>query len=101
MMWLVLHALHELHPEAFAAVTWRLFWNSSEEMLSPDFGDVCRSRLGPDTLAALVFEAEGKSPQGRRLVVARKGRATWRVRATGPVPRCRRPPPAAGAAAVR
>ncbi len=83
MMWLVLDALEALAPEALDQVTWRLFWNSSEEMLSADFGDVCRARMGPETLAALVFEAEGKGPGVRRMVVARKGRGTWRVRVTG------------------
>lgn len=83
MMWLTLQILRELHPELFQAVTWKLLWNSSEEVLSPDFGGVCRGRLGQGTLAALVFEGEGKGPGTRRLVVARKGRATWRVRVRG------------------
>ncbi len=83
MMWLVLTALHELAPAAFGAVTWRLFWNSSEEGLSPDFGDVCRRRFDAGTLAALVFEAEGQVNGRPALVVARKGRATWRLTATG------------------
>ena len=83
MMWLVLDALRALAPRVFTSVTWRLLWNSSEEVLSPDFGDLCRTRLGTDTLAALVFEAEGKGPGVRRLVVARKGRGTWRVRVAG------------------
>lgn len=83
MMWLTLHALRERYPEIFSAVSWKLFWNSSEEVLSPDFGLVCRNRLGPETLAVLVFEAEGKGPHGRRLVVSRKGRGIWRLRVTG------------------
>ena len=83
MMWLVLDALQQLARPAFEATTWRLFWNAAEETLSPDFGDLCRSQLGPDTRAALVFEAEGRGPGVRRLVVGRKGRATWRVRVSG------------------
>ena len=83
MMWMVLHALREQAPEAFDAVTWRLFWNSSEEVLSEDFGVLCRSRCHDGTLAALVFEAEGRSGDTRRLVVARKGRATWQVDVAG------------------
>jgi len=83
VMWLTLEALRELHPETFESVTWKLFWNSSEEVLSPDFGEVCRSRLGPETLGVLVFEAEGKGPGCRRLVVSRKGRGVWRLRVTG------------------
>jgi glutamate carboxypeptidase len=83
MMWLVLSALAAHAPAAFDSVTWRLFWNSSEETLSPDFGDVCRQRLAPETLAALVFEAEGRRGPVRRMVVARKGRATWRISVSG------------------
>ena len=83
MMWLVLDALQAQAPEVFQAVTWRLFWNSSEEMFSPDFGQVCRQRFDPGTLGALVFEAEGRNGDQPLLVVARKGRAAWRVRVSG------------------
>ena len=83
MMWLTLSALRALEPAKFAEVTWRLFWNSSEETLSDDFGQVCRSRFDGQTLAALVFESEGRLGEERLLVVARKGRATWRVTVTG------------------
>ncbi|MBL9174279.1 MAG: M20/M25/M40 family metallo-hydrolase [Verrucomicrobiales bacterium] len=83
MMWLVLDALRMLAPDAFWRTRWQLFWNSSEEMLSVDFGALCRSRLDSNTRAALVFEAEGTGPGVRRLVVSRKGRGTWRLRARG------------------
>jgi glutamate carboxypeptidase len=83
MMWLVLQALREQAHAPFKEFTWKLFWNSSEETLSQDFGAVCRGRLDRDTLAALVFEAEGRLGEERLMVVARKGRATWRVTVTG------------------
>jgi glutamate carboxypeptidase len=83
MMWLVLQALREQAPKVFDEVTWQLLWNSSEETLSQDFGDVCRSRFDNGTLAALVFESEGRLGEERLMVVARKGRATWRVTVTG------------------
>jgi glutamate carboxypeptidase len=60
-----------------------LFWNSSEETLSHDFGTVCRSRFAPGARAALVFEAEGRLGTEKLVVVARKGRATWRLRVRG------------------
>src|SRR4030095_14695225 len=81
--WLVLHALQSTAPALFAGVTWKLFLNSSEETLSHDFGDVCRTRFAPRTLAALVFESEGRLGQESLVVVSRKGRATWRVTVTG------------------
>lgn len=83
MIWLVLQALQSAAPGLFSSVTWKLFWNSSEETLSHDFGEVCRTRFAPRTLAALVFESEGRLGQESLVVVARKGRATWRVTVTG------------------
>jgi len=83
MMWLVLSALSELAPEVFDSITWRLFWNSSEERLTHDLAELCRTRLDAHTLAALVFEAEGRLGDEHLLVVARKGRAIWRVTVTG------------------
>jgi glutamate carboxypeptidase len=83
MMWLVLQALRAQSPVVFEEITWKLFWNSSEETLSHDFGDVCRARFDRDTLAALVFESEGRLGEERLMVVARKGRGTWRVTVTG------------------
>src|SRR2546430_6021042 len=83
MMWLVLSALREQAPEVFEEITWKLLWNCAEERFSPDFGDLCRSRFDRDTLAALLFEAEGRLGQEHLMVVARKGRASWRVTVEG------------------
>lgn len=83
MMWLTLSALQHFAPALFEQTIWRLFFNSSEEALSPDFGEVCRHRFDRNTVAALVFEAEGRLDKQPLLVAARKGRATWRVTVTG------------------
>jgi glutamate carboxypeptidase len=83
MMWLVLTTLREFAPKLFESITWELLLNSSEERFSPDFGDVCRARFNESTLAALIFEAEGRLGKEHLLVVARKGRATWRATASG------------------
>jgi len=83
VIWLVLQALQAHAPSEFAATTWKLFLNSSEEMYSPDFGDACRARMDRNTRAALVFESEGRLGEEHLMVVARKGRATWRVTASG------------------
>ena len=84
MIWLVLAALQAQAPELFADLTWRVCLNSSEEVFSPDFGEVCRARCDRHTLAALVFEGEGRDDHGRPLlVVARKGRVAWRVTVAG------------------
>lgn len=83
MIWLVLKALQTQAPDLFELITWKLFLNSSEEMFSPDFGAVCCQRFETNTLAALVFEAEGRLGAERLMVTARKGRATWRVTVAG------------------
>src|SRR6516162_8684136 len=83
MMWLVLSALRTHAAKVFEDMTWKLFWNSAEERFSPDFGVVCRSRCENSALAALVFEAEGRLGQEHLVVIARKGRAAWRVTVSG------------------
>jgi len=83
MMWLTLRALQKQYPVLFEDITWKLLWNSSEEQLSHDFGDLCRARFDKHILAALVFESEGRLGDERLMVVARKGRATWRVTVNG------------------
>jgi glutamate carboxypeptidase len=83
VMWLVLSALKQSVPELFHELTWHLFWNATEEEISPDFGDVCRARFNQDTLAALVFESEGRLGEEHLMVVARKGRGEWRVKVNG------------------
>lgn len=83
LMWMILRALAETHPAAFEEVTWKLLWNAAEEVLSDDFGDVCRNRLDGSDVAALVFEAGGRADGKSLLVVQRKGRAVWRARVFG------------------
>jgi len=83
MIWLLLMALREYAPKLFEEVTWQLCWNSSEEQFAEDFGGLCRSRFDQKTLAALVFEGEGRRDGKPLLVLARKGRAEWRVKVSG------------------
>lgn len=83
MMWLLLKTIQAHAPAVFEDVTWKLFLNSSEEMFSPDFGGLCRKHFDQGTLAALVFETEGRLGEEHLMVVARKGRASWRVTVNG------------------
>ena len=83
MIWLVVKALQAHAPKIFEEIAWKLFWNSAEEQFSPDFGQICRSRFDNNTLAALIFEAEGRLGEERLMVLARKGRACWRVTVEG------------------
>jgi glutamate carboxypeptidase len=83
MIYLVLKALKEVAPGIFESITWKVLANSSEEVLSHDFGELCLRELGSNTLGALVFECEGRVGTTAALVVARKGRATFRVTVEG------------------
>jgi glutamate carboxypeptidase len=84
MIYMVLRALQEIAPAIFEAITWKVCANSSEEVLSHDFGELCLAHLpSQQTLGALVFECEGRAGQTAALVVARKGRATFRVTVEG------------------
>ncbi len=83
LMLMTLEALHKFAPQTFETVTWTLLFNAAEERLSDDFGDLCLTHLGGQALAALVFEAGVRTDSGFQLVTARKGRATYKVRAEG------------------
>jgi glutamate carboxypeptidase len=83
MIWLVLMAIRELAPQAFEDAGWTLLLNSAEERYSPDFGNVCKAHVDARTAAALVFESEGVKGDEHLMVLARKGRATWRVTVSG------------------
>ena len=83
MMWSVLSVIREMAPDVFNEITWKLFWNSREEEISPDFARVCRERFESGMLANLIFESEGRLGDERLMVVARKGRCEWRAKVTG------------------
>jgi len=80
---LTLSALRHSDPAAFENTNWVILLNSSEETLSGHFGELCRAELPADTLACLLFEADGADDDNFALVAARKGRATFRVEVEG------------------
>lgn len=83
LIWLVLQAISAVHPEWLDRNPVVIGLNAAEEELSPDFGPELLRRLGPRPRAALIFEAEGRRGEFRRLVRARKGRGTFRIQAQG------------------
>jgi glutamate carboxypeptidase len=83
MIYMVLEALREFDPRVFNEVNWVILLNAAEERLSIDFGELCLSRLAPDSMAGLVFEAGKLSEEGFQLVVARKGMAFYHVTVEG------------------
>ena len=83
MMYMILDALQAFAPHIFEAIDWHLAVDGSEEALSDDFGLLCLERFPESTLACLVFEGGTPNKKAFSLVVARKGRATFRVSVEG------------------
>jgi glutamate carboxypeptidase len=83
LIFLMLAVLQEQWPDLFNSVNWVVLCNACEEIDSEDFGVVCRQQLPPDTLACLIFEADGEKGDRGRLVTERKGRATFRIDVRG------------------
>jgi len=84
LLWMMLDALAEADPETFHRFRWVLLWNAAEEVLTPDFAQVCFSLLPGTTRCALVFEGDNGSAAGRFSVLrGRKGMARFRVRVAG------------------
>lgn len=84
MVYLMLDALLDMDPAFVEQVDWRIFLNSSEEVLNPEFAEVVRPHLDAQTRACLVFEAdEACAVKQSGLVNQRKGRMTYRVTAAG------------------
>jgi glutamate carboxypeptidase len=83
MALMMLDALRAVCPADFDAVTWCVGVNALEEKLDDEFNRLYRARLTGPVLAVLVFEA-GADWEGRwPLVVARKGRAEFRILVEG------------------
>lgn len=82
MMHLVLSALQAQWPRVFVDTTWVLLLNSSEEVLSADFGELCCDRLA-GAGAGLLFECGDRQEDAFTVVTARKGRAVFRCTVEG------------------
>lgn len=83
MIYLVLETLQSLFPDAFERVNWVILLNAAEEVLVRDFGELCRTRLDDNAIAALVFEGGEVIGKNGYLVVARKGMARYTITAAG------------------
>lgn len=82
MMHLVLSAIREFAPQVFEETTWVLLLNSSEEVLSHDFGKLCCDRL-TGAVAGLLFECGAREDEAYTVVTSRKGRAVFRCTVEG------------------
>lgn len=83
MIYMILEALQKFAPHLFEAVTWVILLNAAEERGSADFGQLCNDRLGPEALAALVFEGGRIFNQTYTAVTSRKGIALYEITVNG------------------
>ena len=84
IMYMVLDALRYAAPLVFEETDWVLLLDASEEEDGEEFGSLCKKHLQrEETLACLIFEGGGIGDGNANVVVARKGRAVFRVRAEG------------------
>lgn len=84
LIYMVLDALRQYAPSLFAKTNWVVLLDAAEETDGEEFARLCRARLpAVDTCAALIFEGGRGSWQEANVVVARKGRAIYRVTAEG------------------
>jgi len=89
LIWLVMQAMAALDPERFEQTDWLIAANASEEALSADFGlrtaERCAATDGGAPRAEAVLVFEGGLLRGREftLVTGRKGKADYRIAATG------------------
>ncbi len=83
LIWLTLMTLRDTNPALFESVDWHILHNACEEVISTDFGQLCRAILPPHTRACLIFEGDGDTGRDFKLVRSRKGRGVFRVEVRG------------------
>jgi glutamate carboxypeptidase len=82
MIYMLLDVLQEFALDDFEDITWIILVNAAEEVLAPDFGELCRQRLAGG-IAALVFEAGYRDEDTYQIVTQRKGMATYHIQVEG------------------
>lgn len=83
LIWMLLHALKQHHPEVFESHRWMVAANASEEVIGAEFGRRAAERAPEGAKGVLVFEGGPREGNQFHLVSARKGRALYRIKAEG------------------
>ncbi len=83
LIWMMLRALRELHPQVFAQTHWLIAANAAEEVMSADFDRQVKARCAHGAEAVLVFEGGPREGTEYHVVTSRKGRAVYRLTAHG------------------
>jgi glutamate carboxypeptidase len=83
LIWMMLHAMKELLPDAYESTHWLIAANSAEEVMSTDFARCVNERCLGGAQAVLVFEGGPREGEEWHIVTSRKGRAEYRLDAVG------------------
>lgn len=83
IIYMMMAALQALAPEAFAAITWVILLDATEEVDGTEFSQLCIERLAENALACLIFEGGYLKNNQAKVVVARKGMAIYRIEVAG------------------
>ncbi|MEM7033095.1 MAG: M20/M25/M40 family metallo-hydrolase [Chloroflexota bacterium] len=84
MIYMILDVLKTHQPELYDETTWVILINAAEETGGADFGPLCIERLqGDNTLGCLIFEGGSRHNDAFKVVVTRKGMATYTVTVDG------------------
>lgn len=84
LMYMMLEGIRQAAPAVFEEITWVLLLDAAEESHGEDFGRLCKARLaGEETVGCFIFEAGYMDGERARVVVARKGMATYEVDVEG------------------
>jgi glutamate carboxypeptidase len=82
VIYMILDALNRISTEVFESVNWMILLDATEETESDDFGDLCCEKLA-GAEACLVFESGDADEREMKLVISRKGRATFKIETSG------------------
>lgn len=83
LIYMLLDGIKKFFPGIYQTVNFWVCLNATEEVLSDEFARLCLERLPQNTRACLVFEGGTPAEDKYSLVVARKGRATYKVSVEG------------------
>lgn len=83
LIWLMLAALRDVAPAVLESTSWFIALNASEEVIATDFAIRVKDRCPAGARAVLVFEGGPVDEDGLHIVTSRKGRAEYRIHASG------------------
>lgn len=83
LIYMMLDTMRRFSADTYNSINWLIGLDATEEVLSNDFGKLVLEKTDHKTLACLVFEGGTPIDNKFSLVVARKGKANFKVEVTG------------------